>query len=87
MVGRLMSPFCLGCSQEDHRTSVYQTLHLINLGTNLIRPDLFVIGFQEIVPLTAQQILQTDPEQKYALTIFSSYISVHGYTDVDGSVY
>ncbi|KAG8871354.1 inositol polyphosphate 5-phosphatase [Serendipita sp. 405] len=27
-------------------------------------PDLFVIGFQELVPLTAQQILQTDPEQK-----------------------
>ncbi|KAF8341266.1 DNase I-like protein [Cantharellus anzutake] len=26
-------------------------------------PDLFVIGFQEIVPLTAQQILQTDPEK------------------------
>jgi hypothetical protein len=28
------------------------------------RPDLMVIGFQEIVPLTAQQILQTDPEKK-----------------------
>ncbi|PVF99952.1 DNase I-like protein [Serendipita vermifera] len=27
-------------------------------------PDIFAIGFQEIVPLTAQQILQTDPEQK-----------------------
>jgi hypothetical protein len=24
-----------------------------------------VIGFQEIVPLTAQQIVQTDPEKKY----------------------
>jgi hypothetical protein len=32
--------------------------------TDTDRPDLFVIGFQEIVPLTAQQILQTDPEQK-----------------------
>jgi len=28
------------------------------------RPDLMVIGFQEIVPLTAQQIVQTDPEKK-----------------------
>ncbi|KAF8607527.1 inositol polyphosphate phosphatase [Ceratobasidium sp. AG-I] len=28
------------------------------------RPDLFVLGFQEIVPLTAQQIVQTDPEKK-----------------------
>ncbi|KAF8528795.1 phosphatidylinositol phosphate phosphatase [Hysterangium stoloniferum] len=28
------------------------------------RPDLFVLGFQEIVPLTAQQIIQTDPEKK-----------------------
>ncbi|CUA69373.1 hypothetical protein RSOLAG22IIIB_03896 [Rhizoctonia solani] len=27
-------------------------------------PDLFVLGFQEIVPLTAQQIIQTDPEKK-----------------------
>lgn len=27
-------------------------------------PDVMVIGFQEIVPLTAQQILQTDPEKK-----------------------
>jgi len=25
---------------------------------------MFVLGFQEIVPLTAQQIVQTDPEQK-----------------------
>jgi hypothetical protein len=29
------------------------------------RPDMFVLGFQEIVPLTAQQILQTDPEKRY----------------------
>ncbi|KAH9850742.1 DNase I-like protein [Lenzites betulinus] len=28
------------------------------------RPDMFAIGFQEIVPLTAQQIVQTDPEKK-----------------------
>ncbi|KAF9534756.1 inositol polyphosphate phosphatase [Crepidotus variabilis] len=27
-------------------------------------PDMFVIGFQEIVPLTAQQIVQTDPEKR-----------------------
>ncbi|KAF8897747.1 inositol polyphosphate phosphatase [Infundibulicybe gibba] len=26
-------------------------------------PDVFVLGFQEIVPLTAQQIVQTDPEK------------------------
>jgi synaptojanin len=28
-------------------------------------PDVMVIGFQEIVPLTAQQIVQTDPEKKF----------------------
>ena len=28
------------------------------------RPDIFVLGFQEIVPLTAQQIVQTDPEKR-----------------------
>ncbi|KAJ7228451.1 inositol polyphosphate phosphatase, partial [Mycena pura] len=28
------------------------------------RPDMFVLGFQEIVPLTAQQIVQTDPEKR-----------------------
>ncbi|KAG5728501.1 Inositol-1,4,5-trisphosphate 5-phosphatase 1 [Termitomyces sp. T112] len=27
-------------------------------------PDIFAIGFQEIVPLTAQQIVQTDPEKR-----------------------
>ena len=27
-------------------------------------PDIFAIGFQEIVPLTAQQILQTDPDKR-----------------------
>ncbi|KAI9000860.1 DNase I-like protein [Trametes punicea] len=31
---------------------------------NTTEPDLFAIGFQEIVPLTAQQIVQTDPEKK-----------------------
>ncbi|KAI9462024.1 SacI homology domain-containing protein [Russula earlei] len=30
----------------------------------LPEPDIMVIGFQEIVPLTAQQIVQTDPEKK-----------------------
>ncbi|KAF9780045.1 inositol polyphosphate phosphatase [Thelephora terrestris] len=29
-----------------------------------MEPDMFVLGFQEIVPLTAQQILQTDPEKR-----------------------
>jgi len=28
------------------------------------RPDMIVLGFQEIVPLTAQQIVQTDPEKR-----------------------
>lgn len=32
--------------------------------TNVPDPDMFVLGFQEIVPLTAQQIVQTDPEKK-----------------------
>ncbi|KAL0573125.1 Inositol-1,4,5-trisphosphate 5-phosphatase 1 [Marasmius crinis-equi] len=27
-------------------------------------PDMFVLGFQEIVPLTAQQIVQADPERR-----------------------
>lgn len=26
--------------------------------------DMFVLGFQEIVPLTAQQIVQADPERR-----------------------
>lgn len=29
-----------------------------------MEPDMFVLGFQEIVPLTAQQIVQTDPEKR-----------------------
>ncbi|KAF9452987.1 phosphatidylinositol phosphate phosphatase [Macrolepiota fuliginosa MF-IS2] len=29
-----------------------------------VRPDILVLGFQEIVPLTAQQIVQTDPEKR-----------------------
>ncbi|PPR04035.1 hypothetical protein CVT24_010610 [Panaeolus cyanescens] len=31
---------------------------------NINDPDMFVLGFQEIVPLTAQQIVQTDPEKR-----------------------
>ncbi|KAH7887567.1 SacI homology domain-containing protein [Phlebopus sp. FC_14] len=31
---------------------------------NISEPDIFVLGFQEIVLLTAQQIIQTDPEKK-----------------------
>ena len=27
-------------------------------------PDIFALGFQEIVPLTAQQNVHTDPEKK-----------------------
>ena len=38
------------------------------------RPDLMVLGFQEIVPLTAQQIVQTDPEKKY--DAYSSCFSI-----------
>jgi hypothetical protein len=32
-------------------------------------PDMFVLGFQEIVPLTAQQIVQTDPEKRLVMFI------------------
>ncbi|KZT29277.1 DNase I-like protein [Neolentinus lepideus HHB14362 ss-1] len=32
--------------------------------SNVPEPDIFAIGFQEIVPLNAQQILQTDPEKR-----------------------
>jgi hypothetical protein len=31
---------------------------------NFLEPDIFVLGFQEIVQLTAQQIMQPDPEKK-----------------------
>ncbi|KAH8094819.1 inositol polyphosphate phosphatase [Cristinia sonorae] len=31
---------------------------------NVPDPDILVLGFQEIVPLTAQQIVQTDPEKR-----------------------
>ncbi|KAG9317505.1 inositol polyphosphate phosphatase [Chiua virens] len=31
---------------------------------NFLEPDMFVLGFQEIVLLTAQQIIQTDPEKR-----------------------
>ncbi|THH26808.1 hypothetical protein EUX98_g7380 [Antrodiella citrinella] len=31
---------------------------------NVPEPDILVLGFQEIVPLTAQQIVQTDPEKR-----------------------
>ncbi|CCM05549.1 uncharacterized protein FIBRA_07776 [Fibroporia radiculosa] len=31
-----------------------------------VDPDIFVLGFQEIVPLTAQQIVQADPEKRRA---------------------
>ncbi|KAI0939420.1 hypothetical protein AcV5_000847 [Taiwanofungus camphoratus] len=34
--------------------------------TNTLDPDMFVLGFQEIVPLTAQQIVQADPEKRRA---------------------
>lgn len=33
---------------------------------NVTSPDMFILGFQEIVPLNAQQILQTDPEKRCA---------------------
>lgn len=37
---------------------------MCNIRSTFCRPDIIVIGFQEIVPLTAQQIVQTDPEKK-----------------------
>jgi hypothetical protein len=41
--------------------------HRIN---EVIRPDVMVIGFQEIVPLTAQQIVQADPEKKFVFLFY-----------------
>ncbi|THH19911.1 hypothetical protein EW146_g1364 [Bondarzewia mesenterica] len=41
---------------------------------NVPDPDMFVLGFQEIVPLTAQQIVQTDPEKKVRI-----YLLRNGY--------
>jgi hypothetical protein len=32
------------------------------------RPDILALGVQEIVPLTAQQIVQTDISKKYVYT-------------------
>ena len=32
-------------------------------------PDIFALGFQEIVPLTAQQIVQADPDKRSALEL------------------
>ena len=64
----LLSRYCLGCSPSLHSTSEFH-LMLRTTTTDTYRPDLFVIGFQEIVPLTAQQILQTDPEQKQVLSL------------------
>jgi hypothetical protein len=47
---------------KDSSTTVLLPCH----GTNERNsPDVMVIGFQEIVPLTAQQIVQTDPEKKF----------------------
>lgn len=41
---------------------------------------MLAIGFQEIVPLTAQQIVQTDPEKKYAsLRTLSSIMHLLNY--------
>lgn len=39
---------------------------------------MFVIGFQEIVPLTAQQIVQADPEKRYG-----KHLSKYSVTDID----
>lgn len=35
-----------------------------NTPADIPEPDIYAIGFQEIVPLTAQQIVQADPEKK-----------------------
>lgn len=43
--------------------------HLCQL--NCPSPDIIALGFQEIVPLSAQQIVQTDPEKKYVDVKFS----------------
>ncbi len=39
-------------------------------------PDIFALGFQEIVPLTAQQIVQTDPEKKF-VPCFQTALCMH----------
>lgn len=38
---------------------------------------MLVIGFQEIVPLTAQQIVQTDPEKRcvFMLSVKTNYLT------------
>lgn len=41
-----------------------------------VRPDILVLGFQEIVPLTAQQIVQTDPEKRLVLSSHLESISL-----------
>ena len=68
-----------------HLSSVFPRYPRVNslalfLAANLIcsSPDMLVIGFQEIVPLTAQQIVQTDPEKRYACT---PYLKVIGPTN------
>ena len=35
-------------------------------------PDIFALGFQEIVPLTAQQIVQADPDKRSALEVLEA---------------
>lgn len=37
---------------------------VIHIDQSHARPDIIALGFQEIVPLTAQQVLQTDPERR-----------------------
>lgn len=47
---------------------------------------MLVIGFQEIVPLTAQQIVQTDPEKRLVSQPTDSAANLHYYAGGLGKI-
>ncbi|XP_006460370.1 hypothetical protein AGABI2DRAFT_150338 [Agaricus bisporus var. bisporus H97] len=54
----------LGNLSDQRQVTIFDPIHdTVHESLNR-RPDMIVLGFQEIVPLTAQQILQTDPEKR-----------------------
>lgn len=67
---RLDNTICLIISQAFPSELGLFTLYLHF--TKVHRPDMFILGFQEIVLLNPQQIVQTDPEKKY-IFVGSSY--------------
>jgi hypothetical protein len=55
---------------QELRSEWLGAFDLLDVLTRAVHsPDIFAIGFQEIVPLTAQQIVQTDPEKRQALLV------------------